>query len=148
MEASFQFANVTTEEREKWFSEILQDFYTNNLHALPIQEGNINYRRVFMDSRSVMEIIQHLALNQQQTSQQLSNLNHTVGMVNHSLQMLMPSIQQLFGSLLQELADTKQVRLVVNKYNTKRICISNSQIYFVASCIYHSQIYTEIRKCT
>lgn len=106
MESAFSHAEVTLDERKAWHSEIIQDFYTSNLQALPINEQNVNYHKVFVDSRSFMETVQHLAINQQQTSQQVGNITHRMGINDHMQQQLLSGLNlvtQSLNTLTQEL---------------------------------------------
>ena len=111
IENAFSYAGVSAEERQAWFNEIRQDFYTKNLHALPINESNVNYRRVFVDSRSVMEIMHGLAVQQQQFNQLYFNQSHDIQNLGHQIKQHLEPLQNQLNAVHKELKETKEVSL-------------------------------------
>jgi hypothetical protein len=91
---------VREDEMKAWITEIHEDFYGKNIHALPINEGCVNYRRVFIDGRTMLETMQHLAVHQQQTSQLVHNLNNSISSLHQIINSQMEMIRTLTNTTI------------------------------------------------
>ena len=98
VQQAFRLAGVHEDEINAWCTEIEEDFYGKNIHALPINEGSVNYRRVFIDGRTMLETMQQIAIHQQQTSQLVHNLNNSISLLHHIVNRQMEMIRALTNS--------------------------------------------------